>query len=187
MLRNTDTSYGWPIRVLHWVMAVIVICMLALGLYIHGLDPDNPAEAPVKTGLGALHKATGMLILFLVSVRAAWALANVKPALPASVPGWQRRASKISHALLYLLMFGMPISGYVMSSYAQRPVDFYGLFEIPALFAEKDIEMAKQIFEVHETLATVLLVLIIIHVCAALKHQFIDKDNVLKRMLTGRY
>jgi cytochrome b561 len=170
-------------RIFHWVMAILVITMIVVGVYIHGLDPNNPAEAPTKSQLGALHKATGMLILALVTARLGWRLATGRPALPATVAAWQRIAAYISHASLYLLMFAMPVSGYVMSSYAQRPVNFYGLFEIPPLPVEKNIEMAKALFGVHETLAMILLAVILVHVAGALKHHFIDRDGVLVRML----
>lgn len=185
MLRNTDATYGAAQRAFHWIMAILVIGMLILGKYIHGLDADNPAEAPIKSGLGGLHKATGMLILFLVALRIGWTLANVKPALPSSVPSWQRIASRVSHVLLYVLMVCMPVSGYVMSSYVQRPVDFYGLFRIPPLPVEKSIDMARSIFDIHEIMAGILATLIVIHLGAALKHHFIDRDNVLRRMLKG--
>jgi cytochrome b561 len=186
MLRNTLQTWGWPHRLLHWVMAVLVICMITLGVYISFLDRNDPVEAPIKAGLGSLHKATGILLLVLVTLRAAWALLNVKPALPPTVPLWQRRAAKASHITLYILLFCMPISGYLMSSYAQSPVDFYGLLEIPALFSERNIDMAMRIRKVHETLAMLLSVLIAVHICAALKHHFVDRDNVLRRMLTGQ-
>jgi cytochrome b561 len=185
MLRNTAESYGSLHRAFHWIMAILIIGMICVGVYIHGLDAENPAEAPTKAALGALHKATGMVILLLVTLRAIWVYTGPRPGLPDSVPRWQRIAAKSLHHTFYLLMFAMPISGYVMSSHAQKPVSIYGLFEIPPLFAEKDIEKAKEVFEIHETLAMVLLILIVAHIAIALKHHFVDKDNILKRMLTG--
>ena len=150
MLKNTESGYGSLHRTFHWLMAIMIICMIAVGMYIHGLDANNPAEAPTKMQLGALHKATGMLILLLVALRAGWVLANGTPGLPGTVPRWQRILAKATHHSLYLLMFAMPISGYVMSSYVAKPVSVYGLFEIPPMFSEKNIEMAKAVFEVHE-------------------------------------
>jgi cytochrome b561 len=166
-------------------MAILIIGMIGVGMYIHGLDADNAAEAPTKAALGALHKATGMVLLLLVALRTIWVFSGPRPGLPDSVPRWQRIAAKSLHHTFYLLMFAIPISGYVMSSHAQRPVSIYELFEIPPLFAEKNIEKAKQVFEVHETLAMLLLALIVVHVAIALKHHFVDKDNILRRMLRG--
>lgn len=185
MLKNTETSYGTLSRAFHWIMAIMIICMIGVGVYIHGLDADNPAEAPTKLALGAVHKATGIVILLLVVLRAAWTFSGPRPGLPDSVPRWQRIAAKSLHHGFYLLMFVIPITGYVMSSYAQKPVSMYGLFELPMLVSEKNIEKAKEVFEMHELLAELLLVLIVVHVLIALKHHFVDKDNILRRMLKG--
>lgn len=185
MLKNTGNCYGSLHRALHWIMAIMIICMIAVGVYIHGLNADNPAEAPTKMALGALHKATGLLLLVLVTLRTIWVFSNPRPGLPDSVPRWQRIVAKSLHHTLYLLMFAIPISGYVMVSHVAKPISFYGLFDIPPLFSEQNIDKAKGIFEVHETLATVLLVLIVAHLAVALKHHFIDKDNILRRMLKG--
>jgi len=185
MLRNTENSYGTLHRAFHWIMAIMIICMIIVGVYIHGLDAENPAEAPTKLALGALHKATGMVILLLVVLRAAWVFSGPRPGLPDSVPRWQRIAAKSLHHTFYLLMFAIPVSGYVMTSHAQKPVSVYGLFELPMLFDEQNFEKAKAVFEVHETLALLLLALIVAHVAIALKHHFIDKDTILRRMLKG--
>lgn len=185
MLKNTESTYGSLHRAFHWIMAVMIICMIAVGMYIHGLDADNPAEAPTKAALGGLHKATGIVLLLLVTLRALWVYGGPRPGLPDSVPRWQRLAAKAIHHTFYVLMFAMPVSGYVMSSYAQKGVNMYGLFEIPPLFAEKNIDMAKAVFEVHEALAWLLLTLILAHVAVAAKHHFMDRDNILRRMLKG--
>lgn len=185
MLKNTENTYGSLHRAFHWIMAIMIIGMICVGMYIHGLDPENAAEAPIKSSLGALHKATGMVILLLVALRTAWVFSGPRPGLPDSVPRWQRIAAKSLHHGFYLLMFAIPISGYVMSSHAQKPVSIYGLFEIPPLFAEKNIESAKAVFEWHEVMAELLLVLIVVHVLIALKHHFVDRDNILRRMLKG--
>ena len=185
MLKNTENSYGSLHRAFHWIMAIMIICMIAVGVYIHGLDADNPAEAPTKLALGALHKATGMMILLLVVLRSIWVFSGPRPGLPDSVPRWQRITAKSLHHTFYLLMFAIPISGYVMTSHAQKPLSIYGLFELPLLFGEQNFDKAKEVFEVHETLAEILLVLILVHIAIALKHHFMDKDTILRRMLKG--
>lgn len=183
---KSTTMYTPLQRTLHWLMAVLILGMLCVGFYIHGLDPENAAEAPIKSSLGALHKATGMVVLLLAFIRFGVLHRSGKPALPDGTPDWQRKAAKLSHVLLYLLMFAMPLSGYVMSSYAHRPINMYGLFELPMLPFEKNIDMAKAVFEAHEILAWTLVVLIAIHLGGALRHHFIQKDIVLRRMLLGR-
>lgn len=185
MLKNTANTYGSLQRAFHWIMAIMIIGMICVGVYIHGLDAENAAEAPIKQSLGALHKATGMVILLLVALRTAWVFSGPRPGLPDSVPRWQRIVAKSLHHTFYLLMFAIPISGYVMSSHAQKPVNMYGLFELPMLFDEQNFDKAKAVFEWHEVMAEILLVLIVAHVLVALKHHFVDKDNILRRMLKG--
>lgn len=185
MLRNTANTYGSLHRAFHWIMAIMIIGMICVGVYIHGLDAQNAAEAPTKAALGALHKATGMLILLLVVARTAWVFSGPRPGLPDSVPRWQRIAAKSLHHGFYFLMFAIPLSGWVMTSHAQRPVSFYGLFDFPLLVAEKNMDKAKAAFGWHETLAMILLALIVAHVLIALKHHFVDKDTILRRMLKG--
>ena len=184
MLRNTEHSYGWLHRLLHWLIALMILGMLGVGIYMAGLNEDIPAEEARHHLLAGLHKATGMIVLVLVLVRLFWAITNITPALPDTLPAWQRKAAKGMHHLLYLLMICVPASGYIMVSYVEKPVDIYGLFSIPPLFS-KNIDKAMEFHEIHEIFAFVLLGLIILHFIIALKHHFIDKDNVLKRMLSG--
>ncbi len=182
MLKNTDTAFGSIHRGLHWLMAFLILGMICVGLYMASLDPHNPADRPLLFKLVGLHKATGMVILSLVLLRVIWLYVCGRPLLPETMAHWQRIAARTSHVLLYILMFAMPLSGYTMSSLAGHPVDVYGLFKIPAIFAENKA-LAHDFLEIHEFLAFTLITVIVIHVCGALKHHFIDRDNVLKRML----
>jgi cytochrome b561 len=174
--KNTRARFGWVAKILHWLIAVIIIGLLTVGIIM----TDMPA--PQKFELYGLHKATGIVVLALVILRILWRAINVQPRLPADLPRWQKMASFTSHLLLYLLMLLMPLSGWLMSSAGGYPVTLYGLYTMPNLVG-KDADLGKLGHELHEIGMIMLIVLIVVHVAAALQHHFIRKDNVLKRML----
>lgn len=175
-LQNTEESYG-PIAIFqHWVMALLIIAMLALGLYMTGL--------PI--GLSKLkyygwHKALGVLILGLVALRLLWRAINITPSL-ASLPPWEKVAARGTHAAFYVLMVLLPLTGWMMSSAAGLPVSFFGWFVLPDLVSPND-DLFKLLRESHGWLAYAMIALICLHVAASLKHHFIDKDDILRRML----
>ncbi len=176
-LKNTSERYGLVATLLHWLMGLAIIGMLAVGLYMTGLE-----LSPDKLKLYGLHKAIGITLLSAFILRVLWRLVNVIPSLPDAIPAWERWAAHASHFLLYTLMLAMPMTGWLMSSYAGFPVSVFGLFTMPDLVAA-DKEMAEVMKEVHEWLAYGLIALITVHAGAALKHHFIDKDMILRRML----
>lgn len=170
---NTYTSTAITF---HWLMALIIIANFALGVTMSDL-----ALSPQKLQFISWHKWTGITLLGLVTLRFLWrAFANRPVLLPS--PAWQRRIAKLSHFLMYLLMFAIPISGWLMSSAGGFTVTYLGLFPLPDLVA-KDKQLFEQLKEVHEILNFTLLGLVILHVLAVLKHQFIDRDATLARMV----
>lgn len=175
--KNRPENYGFVAKSFHWVMALLIIGMLALGLYMDGL----PLSAD-KLRLYGIHKATGAIILFLVALRLIWRLVNLVPPLPSTLPKWQRLGAHLGHLGLYALMFAMPVTGWLLSSAAGFPVSVFGLFTLPNLISP-DPQLRELFSGAHELLANALIVLIIAHVAAALKHHFIDKDTILRRML----
>jgi len=172
--------YGGVSQALHWLVAVLIVVQFVLA---------SLAEAAQDAGslLGALtwfarHKSVGMTILMLACIRLVWRLAHPPPPLPEAMPAWERMAARISHLLLYVLLFAMPISGWLMSSAANFPVSWFGLFTWPDLVAAGDAR--KELFEaVHEVQAKILFALAVLHVAAALKHHIHDRDDVFVRML----
>lgn len=172
--------YGGVAQTLHWLIAGLIVVQFVLA---------NLAEAAQDAGslLGALtwfarHKSVGMTILMLACMRLAWRLAHPAPPLPAAMPAWERVAARISHVLLYALLFAMPISGWLMSSSANFPVSWFGLFTWPDLVAAD--AGRKELFEtVHEGQSKGLFALAVLHVAAALKHHIHDRDDVFVRML----
>lgn len=176
-LRNSPHRYGWVAVVLHWGVGGLIVAALGLGLYMEELP-----FSPEKLRLFGIHKSLGLLILALVCVRLLWRITQTQPGVVGSLPLWQKLAARWTHRLLYILMVGMPLSGWVMSSAAGFPVSFFGLFVVPDLVAPS-APIQETAHAVHETLGLLLMALIGVHVLAALKHHVVDKDETLRRML----
>jgi cytochrome b561 len=179
-LRNTTSTYGSVAKFLHWLIALLVIGMLIIGAMF-----DYFESIGIKGQVMAIHKATGVTILGLMLLRLLWALTNPKPRLPEHINALQGFLARSVHVLFYILLIGLPINGILLSSFAGRPINFYGLFEF-ILPVTSNKALAKQLSEIHEILAWTVLGLLVAHVFAALLHHFYYKDNVLRRMLPGQ-
>jgi len=175
-LTNSAQRYGLVPQLLHW----LVVLLLALQFLLAELAEDLP-DGLEKLAMLSRHKSIGITILGLAALRVAWRLIDRPPPLPA-MPGWQRIAAHVTHWGLYAALFAMPLSGWMMSSAANYPVSWFGLFQLPDLVGASH-DLHETLEEVHETLAGALLVLAAVHVLAALKHQFVDRDGLLSRML----
>lgn len=170
--RYTRTAIG-----LHWLVAVALIGTFGLGLYMHELP-----FSPDKLKLYAWHKWAGVSIFLLVLVRIVWRLGHRPPAPPAGMPGWQRQAAEGVHLLLYLLMLAVPLSGWLMSSAKGVPTVWFGVLPLPDLLG-KDKQLGELLETVHKTLNFSMAALVLGHAGAALKHHWVDRDDVLARML----
>jgi len=173
--RNDRINYGAVSRLLHWLMAVLIIVMLCLGW---SMDIISKEWKPVWLGT---HKSLGIIILALAIARLAWRFYNAPPPLPEFMQRWEKRAAVTVHYLLYALLLAMPITGWATTSAFGRPVVFLGIVQLPDLVA-KDRALGKLLEEIHGYLGYVLAVAIAIHAMAALYHHFIMKDSVLMRM-----
>lgn len=162
---------------LHWLVALLILAALPLGLYMTGLK-----LSPLKLQLYSYHKWLGVTVAWLVVLRLAWRLTHVAPPLPMSVPVWQQQAASALHHLLYALMLLLPVSGWLMSSAKGVQTVYFGLLPLPDLLA-KDEWLGDLLALVHAGLAYTLAVLVGVHIAAALKHHFVDRDAVLARML----
>lgn len=162
---------------LHWGIAILVL--LQIGLYFAA----DSVEGPVARTFIEVHKASGLSILVLTLIRLMWRVRHPAPLLPATTPGWQRYLARITQALFYVVLVGLPLGGWAASSAAQRPIDWFGLFNWPLLPLPADRELAGALMQMHENGAKVLYVLLVLHIAGALKHHFLDRDNVLRRML----
>jgi cytochrome b561 len=175
--------YSATAIVLHWVLALAILSAFAVGLFL-----DDMPFSPTKLKLINWHKWAGVTILFLSVLRLLWRLSHRPPALPdriqQAMPGWQRAAYHGTHHLMYLLFFIVPLLGWAYSSAKGFPVVWFGVLPLPNLVAP-DKALAEQLIELHGAAAWTLIALVGLHVAAALKHQFIDKDGLLQRMRPG--
>lgn len=162
---------------LHWLIAVLILAALPLGLAM----TEMPLS-PQKLKFYAWHKWLGVTVFLLVLPRLAWRLTHRPPPLPSSVPAWQQQAAQVTHGLLYALMLAIPLTGWLMSSAKGFQTVYLGLIPIPDLLA-KDEALGEVLATVHAVLAYALMVLLTVHVAAALKHHWVDRDEVLARML----
>ncbi|MFP5381885.1 MAG: cytochrome b [Gammaproteobacteria bacterium] len=164
---------------LHWLVALLIFVAFPLGVYMHELP-----LSPERLRLYSYHKWIGVTIFLLVAVRLTWRATHPAPALPAGIAAWQRRASAIVHGLLYGLMLAIPLSGWLMSSAKGFQTVWFGVVPLPDLL-EKNRELGELLAGVHQALNFTLLVLVILHVAAALQHHFIERQPFLQRMGWG--
>jgi len=165
--------------IFHWLVALLII-----GAFTMGLVMTEMSLSPAKLKYYSWHKWAGVTILGLATMRLLWRLTHSAPTYPASMPEWQKTSANALHGLLYVLMFAVPVSGYFYTLSAGYPVVYFGQFELPVLI-EKNDELKPVLQAVHFWLNMTLASMVGIHVMAALKHQFVDRDGVLKRMLPG--
>ena len=164
--------------IFHWLIALLIVGAFIMGLVM----TDIPGITPTKLKYYSWHKWAGVTVLALAALRLLWRLTHRAPAYPASMPAWQKGAAHGLHGVLYLLMFAVPLSGYLYTLSAGIPVVYFGLFELPIIIAA-DPELKPVLKGVHYWLNMGLAACVAVHLAAALKHQFIDRDGVLKRML----
>lgn len=184
---NSSRRYGSVAMLLHWVIALSIIGMIGLGLYMH----DLPLSDPQKFTLFQLHKSIGLTILGLSVFRLLWRWVNRLPPLPDGLKAWERFAARFTHVAFYVLMIGIPLVGWAMVSASPwgLPTYWFGVAQVPHLpyfsTAPNKAELEGTLKFVHFWLAMGAVGLLFLHVGAALKHHFILKDDVLKRMLPG--
>lgn len=173
------TAYTRTAMVLHWLIALLIIGGFTLGLTMTDLH-----MSPRKVRFYAYHKWIGITVLALVALRLLWRLTH-RPPPEEPMPRWQLWAAQATHVLLYVLMFGTPLVGWLYTSAAGYPVVYLKLWQLPDLVA-KNADLAKVLVQVHAVLAYVLAGLVGLHVAAALKHHFVDRDATLRRMIAWR-
>lgn len=184
LVAQAPSRYSNVAIVLHWLLALVVLCIFAVGAYMSDLP-----VSPLKLKLYNYHKWAGITFLALSLLRLLWRLTHRPPALPASIelamPNWQSKAYHATHYALYALFFAVPLLGWSYSSAAGFPVVLFGVLPLPD-FMTVDKEFAKSIKEVHGIAAFSLIALAALHIAAAIKHHFFDKDGLINRMLPGR-
>ncbi|WP_211234546.1 cytochrome b [Solimonas soli] len=174
---SVPAAYSLPARLAHWLVALLILVNFCVAWTMVDMK-----LSPAKLKLFNYHKWIGVTVFLLAVLRLSWRLYRRPPALPEAMRAWEKRAAEITHRLLYLLLFAIPLSGWLMSSAKGFQTVYLGKLPIPDLLG-KNAALGAALTGVHEALTWLLLGLLALHVAAALKHHFIDRDDVLRRML----
>ena len=170
------SRYGAVAVGFHWLLALAIIMAFSVGFYMADL-PFSPS----RVKLFNYHKWAGVTILALSALRLLWRLTH-RPPVDLPMPAWQAKAAHLTHGLLYLLFFAVPLAGWAYSSAAGFPIVWFGVLPLPD-FVPRDKALAETLKELHGLLAFGLAGLVLLHIAGAMKHQLIDKDGLLRRML----
>jgi len=172
-------NYTQLAKILHWLIAGLIFSQYVLAELAENAEKQN--HVVQQLGLLANHKSIGMTILALAILRLVWRAFNRPPPLPESMVSWQRRASEYAHVLLYLLIFSIPLTGWLMSSAKSYSVSWFHTLVFPDLVDPSE-QLADTMYLLHDSLTKLLFILVVVHILAALKHQIFDRDEILKRM-----
>ena len=190
-LHNTNTAWGWPARLIHWVMALMIFAMLIFGTIM-----ANTTDLIQQFEMVQSHKSVGFTVFVLAILRVIWRFSSPRtPTLPDHMPRWQVAASHASHHLLYVLIIVIPLSGWLMvtssplndeGAYPMQVRNMvWGLFEMPDLFATGNQALSEAFGLAHWVFTRLLMLILAVHILAALKHHFVDRDTILRRMIRG--
>ena len=179
-LPSVHTTYSLTLRVLHWLTALCMFVVIPLAWYMTSLDRHDP----MRGNWINLHKSIGLTVLLLTLIRVVTRLSVNAPPLPASIPAFEQTLAHIGHGLLYVILFAMPISGYINSYGGGHPVNWFWLFQVPGVVPQ-DKALGHLGGQIHALLAWATYALIAGHVLAVIYHQLIERVDILGRM-TGR-
>jgi len=175
---NSETGYGLVAKLLHWLIGLLIIGLIWLGWWMVDLSYyDRWYNDALE-----IHKALGMIVLGLAGVKLLWMAFNRAPRFPDSVRRWQAVAARATHHTLVLMMLAIPVTGYLISTSDGKEVSIFGLLEVPALIGKNETVRDAAI-ALHFYLAYITAGLVVVHALAALKHQLIDRDGTLARMI----
>ena len=161
---------------LHWLLAVLILGQIAFGWYLQ----DVPRGTPARTVYVNLHKSTGLTIGLLILLRLGWRLTHKAPPLPASMPVWERAAARTSHLALYACMLIMPVAGYLASNFSKFGVKYFNAILLPP-WGVDDRQIYAVFNTTHVVTSYVFVVLIAVHVLAALRHLYL-RNGIFQRM-----
>ncbi len=196
-MNQASTRYTKTAVILHWLIALGIFAMFALGWYMSELPKDAPKqiaydlfdwgiytwqlaeEASPRTFYFNLHKSIGVTLLGLIIIRVLWRITHRPPALLSSYKAWERKLATGTHHVLYLLMIAMPVSGLIMAVSSKYGVKWFGIDFIGGL---DNTPLREAFKEVHEMIGAIILLVLILHILGALKHKLIDKDGTMERM-----
>ena len=176
---SAGPAYSVTARVLHWIVAALVLFMVPVGIII-----ANEWGGPVQEPLYDLHKSVGVLLLPLVLARLIYRLTHPPLPLPADIPALQQFAAHATHWTLYGLLIVQPVAGLIATSAYPAPLPMFGLFELPPVWPENR-PLSERLFALHRWMGIAIAVVAAMHIGAALHHHFVRRDRVLMRMVTG--
>jgi cytochrome b561 len=177
-VRDTPAGYGVVSRLFHWLMAIAILAMFGLGVWMVRLD----YYSPYYNAAPDFHRSLGILLLLALLVRWLWRAVNPKPT-DDDLSRLERRTSYVVHWGFYLLLLALMVSGYLISTPDGRPIDVFGWFSVPSIVQMHGLE--DRAGRVHRWVAYAVIALAVLHALAALKHHFVDHDNIMKRMWSG--
>ena len=173
--RVSHSGYSRVAIALHWTIALLII-----GNALGGILADRVGDATAGA-IMSVHKPTGLTILALSLFRLGWRVTHGFPRFPDSTPGWDAVAARATHVAFYFLMIAVPLAGWMMVSGGTRPLEYFGLFDVPKLPVSQ--ATADAAHDAHTLLAFTTIGLVALHAAGALKHHLVDRDDVLARML----
>ena len=180
MWQNTRDAWGAIAKSFHWLLAVLI-----LGQFVIGKIAEASRLSPFKLDAFVWHKSIGVTILLLVVLRTIWRWRNPPPKTLAKIPGWETSFANAGHKILYALMFAVPLSGWWVSDTSRIPFKAYFVLPMPDFF-EVNRSMQEIGESVHDVLTTALLLVVGVHIAAALRHHYVLHNEILRRMLPGR-
>lgn len=177
---NSRITYTPVAKIIHAITALLVFVNIAWGLHMEHF-PGYKHGQPEWNDLLFFHASVGALVFWLTLVRFVWRTKHQPPKEPETMPAWQKLASKLVHAALYIVLLALPLSGYVHRMAGNHPVSFWGMFNWPTLIDPNE-PLRVLTDKIHIGLALTLITLLVLHLGAVVKHGFIDRDGILKRM-----
>ena len=179
MTRNSKTDWGWLAKVFHWAGAAIILILL-----VHGWWMTHMLPRPERLANYAWHSALGYDLFVILILRLLWRWLNAAPELPVGLQRWEHVAARLSHAGLYVLMFFVSLTGWMVATTFRVPMtkDLFGI-DVPPLVTTVDRSVRQWIEGSHMVVAYVLAAVVLIHVVAALRHHVVKRNNVLRRMI----
>lgn len=181
-LRNTHERYGSVSKFFHWFIFILITLQLVVGFSM-----DKIGNRFIQGNFYTLHESVGLLILFSMIFFILWSLINPKPLWPDSMRRWERIAANFVRISFYILLLVMPLSGWIMTTASGHPPKFFWIVSLPMLGIAKSKSLDDIALGVHNIIVWFILVLLLIHILAALRHHFILKDTILRRILPNRF
>ena len=185
-LRNTGQDYGAVTKTFHWLIALLIIAVIATGVTAHNLSISDPESLEWKVRLYSIHKTIGLTILFTALLRILWAISQPKPAMIGDAPKSQKFLAEVVHYALYISLVLVPLTGWMTHAATEGFAPIKWPFGQDLPFVPNDPELAERLATAHKFFERVMVASLLLHIAGAVKHHVIDKDATLRRMWFGK-